>query len=422
MLTALRRISMTQWILIAMAIGVLLGWIFPEAARATNGFAATDLKFLSTIFLRLIKALIVPLLFATLVVGIAGHGNELRLVGRLAVRAMVLFTVMTAIALAIGWGAGLLIRPGDGISLAGAAAETGAQLATSRLTFTGVLETAFPQSFAEAAAGNHVLQVLVFSILFGVATTQVPDAARRTIVAFAEALAEVMFKFTALVMAYAPIGIGAAIAVTVSRSGVGILATLGLLVLTCIGALLAFVLLALVPLAMSARIPLREFLATIREPLLIAFTAASSDAALPRALQKLEEFGVPRRVAAFAMPTALSFNLTGSTLFVGLATLFVAQAARVPLDAGQQLAIMATLMLTTKGIAAVPRASLVVLAATLSQFGLPLEGVAVILAVDALMDMARTGVNMLSHCVETVVLARWEGAEVAAMEPVRGNG
>lgn len=420
-MTALRRISMTQWILIAMVIGVLLGWIFPEAERAANGFAATDLKFLSTIFLRLIKALIVPLLFATLVVGIAGHGNELRLVGRLAVRAMILFTVMTAIALAIGWAAGLLVRPGDGISLAGAAAETGAQLATSRLTFTGVLETAFPQSFAEAAAGNHVLQVLVFSILFGVATTQVPDAARRTIVAFAEALAEVMFKFTALVMAYAPIGIGAAIAVTVSRSGVGILATLGLLVLTCIGALAAFVLLALVPLALSARIPLREFLATIREPLLIAFTAASSDAALPRALQKLEEFGVPRRVAAFAMPTALSFNLTGSTLFVGLATLFVAQAARVPLDAGQQLAIMATLMLTTKGIAAVPRASLVVLAATLSQFGLPLEGVAVILAVDALMDMARTGVNMLSHCIETVVLARWEGAEVGEMEPVPGS-
>lgn len=405
---ALRRLSMTQWILIAMAIGVLLGWIFPEHAREATGFAATDLRFLSTIFLRLIKALIVPLLFATIVVGIAGQGSDLRRVGRLAVRAIVLFTVMTAIALAIGWVAGLLVRPGEGISLAGAAAETGAQLATSRLTFTGVLETAFPQSFADAAAGNHVLQVLVFSILFGVATSQAPEAARRTMVSFSEALAEVMFRFTALVMAYAPIGIGAAIAVTVSRSGIGVLATLGLLVVTCLGALAAFVLLALLPLALSARVPLRAFLRQVREPVLIAFTAASSDAALPRAMQKLEELGVPRRIVAFTMPTALSFNLTGSTLFVGLATLFVAQAARVPLDAGQQLAIMATLMLTTKGIAAVPRASLVVLAATLSQFGLPLEGVAVILAVDAIMDMARTGVNMLSHCVETVVLAKWE--------------
>ena len=395
-----------------MVLGVVVGWAFPESARAANGFAATDLKVLATIFLRLIKALVVPLVFSTVVVGLAGAGDELRAMGRLAVRALLLFTGLTAAALVIGWAAGEIVRPGEGIALPqtpGAAAD----IAARKLTFSGVIEQAFPQSLADAAARNDVLQVLVFSLLFGAALARVAAAHREPLLRVLEGVAEAMFKFTGFVMAYAPIGIGAAIAVTVSQSGLGVLRQLGVLILTCYAALIVFILGVLLPLAIFARIPLRQFLRAAREPSLIAFSAASSDAALPQAMKALEASGVPRRVVSFAMPVALSFNLTGSTLFVGLATMFVAQAAGIPLSFGQQLAMMGTLMLTTKGIAAVPRASLVILSATLTTFGLPLEGVALILAVDALMDMARTGTNMLSHCLATVVLARWEGRESA---------
>ena len=395
-----------------MVLGVIIGWAFPESARAANGFAATDLKVLATIFIRLIKALVVPLVFSTIVVGLAGAGDELRAMGRLAVRALLLFTGLTGAALVIGWAAGEIVRPGEGIALPqspGAAAD----IAARKLTFSGVVEQAFPQSLADAAARNDVLQVLVFSLLFGAALARVAAVHREPLLRVLEGVAEAMFKFTGFVMAYAPIGIGAAIAVTVSQSGLGVLRQLGVLILTCYAALLVFIFGVLLPLAIFARIPLRPFLRAAREPSLIAFSAASSDAALPQAMKALEAYGVPRRVVSFAMPVALSFNLTGSTLFVGLATIFVAQAAGIPLSFGQQLAMMGTLMLTTKGIAAVPRASLVILSATLTTFGLPLEGVALILAVDALMDMARTGTNMLSHCLATVVLARWEGNDSA---------
>jgi len=402
-----RRLSLTQWIFVAMVLGVAAGWLFPDTARAEHGFAASDLKVLATIFLRLIKALVVPLVFSTVVVGIAGSGEELRDVGRLALRSIIIFTVLTALALAIGWAAGAIVQPGRGIALpldAGAAAD----IAARKLTFSSVLEQAFPQSLADAAARNDVLQVLVFSLLFGAALMRVPAPQREPVVKVLDGVAEAMFRFTGFVMAYAPVGIGAAIAVTVSQSGLGVLRHLGVLILTVYVALAVFVLGVLLPLALIARVPIRDFLRAAREPSLIAFSAASSDAALPQAMKALEAYGVPRRIVSFAMPVALSFNLTGSTLFVATATLFVAQAAGVHLSFGQQLAMLATLMLTTKGIAAVPRASLVILSATVTTFGLPLEGVALILAVDAVMDMARTGVNMLSHCLATAVLGRWE--------------
>jgi proton glutamate symport protein len=401
-----RRPSLTQWIFVAMVLGVAIGWAFPESARVANGFAATDLRVLATIFLRLIKALVVPLVFSTVIVGIAGSGDDLGSMGRLAWRAILLFTVLTLLALVIGWVAGAVVRPGEGITLP--AAEAARDVPARPLTFSGILEQAFPQSLADAAARNDVLQVLVFSLLFGVGLVRVDAERRAPVLRVLEGVAETMFKFTGFVMAYAPIGIGAAIAVTVAQSGLGVLRHLAVLILTVYAALAIFILGVLLPLALIARVRLKEFLKVAREPSLLAFSAASSDAALPQAMRALEASGIPRRIVSFVMPTSLSFNLTGSTLFVGTATVFVAQAAGMTFSLGQQLAIMGTLMLTTKGIAAVPRASLVILSATLTTFGLPLEGAALILAVDAVMDMARTGTNMLSHCLATVVLARWE--------------
>lgn len=398
-----------------MVLGVAIGWAFPESARAANGFAATDLRVLATIFLRLIKALIVPLVFATIVVGIASSGEELGSMGRLAVRAIVLFTALTLLALIIGWAAAAIVRPGEGVTLP--PPEAARDVPARALTISGVLQDAFPQSLADAAARNDVLQVLVFSLLFGVGLARVDAERRAPLLKVLEGVAETMFKFTGFVMAYAPIGIGAAIAVTVSQSGVGVLRHLGMLILTVYAALAVFILAVLLPLAIGARVRLKEFLKVAREPALLAFSAASSDAALPQAMRALEASGVPRRIVSFVMPAALSFNLTGSTLFVAIATLFVAQAAEISFSLGEQLAIMGTLMLTTKGIAAVPRASLVILSATLTTFGLPLEGAALILAVDAVMDMARTGTNMLSHCLATVVLARWEEERAAVVAP-----
>lgn len=400
MLATLRRLTLTHWIFIGMAVGILVGWAAPEFAAGLKPF--------STIFLRMIKSIVVPIIFGTLVVGIAGHGDDLRRIGRLAVKSIGYFWVMTFVALAIGLLAGNLTQPGVGVVLP--PPDPNAPLPQpAPTTLGGFLEHIVPQSFFEAASKNEVLQVVFFATLFAVALTQVKGRPKEFMLELAEGTAQVTFKLVGIIMKYAPVGIGAAMAVTVSHSGIGVIVNLGKLVLTLYGALLVFALVALLPVALLARINLRGFMGAVKDPAIIAFTTTSSDAALPLAMERMIEFGVPRRIVAFVMPTGYSFNLDGSTLYLGVASLFVAQAAGVDLTLGQQVVMMLTLLITSKGIAAVPRASLVVLAGTLTAFGLPLEGIAVILGVDELMDMARTMVNLVGNCLATAVMARWEG-------------
>jgi proton glutamate symport protein len=394
----LKRITLTHWILISMVVGIAVGSLAPDVA--------VSLQPLSTIFLRMIKSLIAPLLFATLVIGIAGHGDDLRKVGRLAFRSIVYFEVVTTLALVVGLVAVNLVRPGDGVALGAAAAVT---VPTAKVTVGGMLEHIVPQSVIEAAAKNEVLPIVFWAIIFAVALAKTPGEPRKFMLSFCESLSEVMFKFVGIVMAFAPFGIGAAIAVTVGQSGLGVLRNLGILVLTLYGALVVFVLLVLLPTALLFKVPIRRFIQAVKEPWLIAFSTASSEAALPRAMQAMEALGAPRRIVAFVMPTGYSFNLDGSTLYLALASVFVAQAAGIEMPISQQLLMMLTLMVTSKGVAAVPRASLVILSGALTQFGLPLEGVAVILGVDALMDMARTSINVVGNCLATIVMARWEG-------------
>jgi proton glutamate symport protein len=392
------KLSLTQMIFVGMGIGMFVGWMFPDIA--------VELKPLSTIFIRLIKSLIAPLIFATLVVGIAGHGN-IKQVGRMGVKALVYFEVITTLAIGVGLLAVNIVKPGVGVNLHIGAPPL--EIAGKNQTVAEIIAHIVPQSIVQAAAEGEVLQIVVFAVLFSLALAAVPSEKRATIVGFCDALAETMFKFTGIVMRYAPIGVGAAIAVTVGHRGLSVLINLGLLILTLYGALIVFVLAILLPVAYMARVPLRQFFRAVKEPALIAFSTTSSEAALPKAILAMESLGVPRRIVAFVLPTGYSFNLDGSSLYLSLAAIFVAQAAGIDMPIGTQLLMMFTLMLTSKGVAGVPRASLVILAGTLTSFGLPLEGVAVILGVDEILDMGRTTLNVFGNCLATVVVAKWEG-------------
>ena len=410
MWTFLKNRSLTQWILVAMVIGIAIGVASPGTAAA--------LRPLSTVFLRMIKSIIVPIIFGTLVVGIAGHGDDIKRVGRLALKSLIYFEVVTTLALFVGLLAVNTMKPGVGVHLPPSAAADSTIIGAPQPTLASVLEHTVPQSFFDAAAHNEVLQVVFFSVLFAVALTQVkPGAPKDTMLRFCEGLAEVMFKFTGIVMKFAPIGIGAAMAVTVGHGGLGLLGNLGKLVLTLYVALVIFGLFVLLPVAWVAKVPIRRFLAAVKEPALIAFSTTSSEAALPKAMEQMEAIGVPRRIVAFVMPTGYSFNLDGSTLYLAVASIFAAQAAGVELNLGHQLLMMVTLMLTSKGVAAVPRAALVILSGTLASFNLPIEAVALILGVDSIMDMARTTVNLVGNCLAAVVMARSEGEFVEAALP-----
>ncbi len=420
-------LSLSQWIVVSMVVGVIVGWAFPDSARASHsGWAATDLNVLSNIFLRMIKSLIVPLIGSTLIVGIAGHGDDMKRIGKLALRSIIYFEIITTLALAVGLIAVNIVKPGAGIDLSGASTKEGADLATTHPTFSGVIEHTVPTSFFDAASKNEVLQIVFYVIIFAVALSRVQGSGKQFLLSFCEAVSEVMFKFVNIVMVYAPIGIGAAIAVTVSKSGLGVLKNLAMLVGTLYGALIVFGVFVLIPVAMIFKVPLKRFVRAVREPWLIAFTTASSEAALPLAMERMEQLGVPKRIVAFVLPTGYSFNLDGTTLYLALASVFTAQAAGIDMPVSTQLVMMLTLMLTSKGVAAVPRASLVVLSGALAQFGLPLQAIAVILGVDALMDMARTSLNVVGNCLATVVMAKWEddfdkGESVPAMDAIAGE-
>lgn len=393
---------------VAMVVGIGLGVAFPDGG-GNGGFRATDLQVLSTLFLRGVAMTIVPLLFATLVVGIAGHGDDVKRTGRLALRSLLYFEVVTTLALVVGLLTVNLVRPGVGINLNRGDTDASVAPQPQAPTLVGVLEHSVPRSVFEAASANDSLPLVVFAIGFAAALSKVGGISRKVMLLCFEGLSQTMFRLVNIVMYLAPIGVGASIAVTVGRSGLASLARLGALVLTLYGALIAFALLVLLPIALLWKVPLRRFWAATREPWLLAFSTASSETAFPLALKNLERLGVPRRIAAFVLPAGYTFNMDGTTLYLSLATVFVAQAAGVSMPLSQQIMVMLTLMFTSKGLAAVPRASLVILAGTLGQFGLPLEGLALILGVDALMDMARTSLNVVGNCLAAVVMARWEG-------------
>jgi proton glutamate symport protein len=401
---AMRR-SLTTWMLVCMVAGAELGYDAPRFA--------SSLGVLGQIFLRLVKTVIGPLIFATLVVGIAGHA-DLRKVGRMGVKALVYFEVITTLALLIGIAAINLSQAGAGVHVP--PPPPGEEIKTPRLTPSDMVLHAFPENIAKAVADGQVLQIVVFSILFGIALALLSEERRRPLLQLAESLSETMFKLTNIVMLFAPIGVGAAIAYTVGNSGLGVLVNLSKLLATLYAAIFAFLLLVLLPVALVARIPIRRFLRAVAEPVSIAFATTSSEAALPRAMEAMEGLGVPRSIVAFVMPTGYSFNLDGSALYVSLASIFVAQAAGMNLGFGQQLLMLFTLMLTSKGVAGVPRAGLVVLLATAAAFQLPTAPIFLLLGIDALMDMGRTALNVLGNCLATAVIARWEG-DLGAAQP-----
>lgn len=395
-----KKKNLTTWILISMAVGAEIGYDFPAVAK--------ELKILSDIFLRLIKTIIAPLLIGTLVVGIAGH-SDMKQVGRMGVKALIYFEVVTTLALVVGLIAINFTKAGEGIDLSVAQKSTEQLANVAHQDWRQIVLHIFPENIAKSIAEGEVLQIVVFSIMFAIGMTMTPEKHRLVMVSALESLSEVMFKFTNIIMYFAPFAVGGAIAYTIGTMGLDIFKNLILLLLTLYGALIAFILLVLLPIALIVKVPLKKFLQAIAEPVSLAFATASSEAALPKAMKAMQSIGVPQKIVAFVMPTGYSFNLDGTTLYLSLASVFVAQAAGIDLPLETQIVMCLTLMLTSKGVAGVARASLVILSGTVASFNLPAEPIMVILGIDALMDMGRTSVNVIGNCLATVVVAKWEG-------------
>jgi proton glutamate symport protein len=394
---ATSRRSLTVWIFVGLLAGAELGHDLPSEAM--------KLQFLGTIFLRLIKVIIAPLLFGSLVVGIAGHA-DLKKVGRLGIKSLIYFEIVSTLAMLIGFAAINLSRAGEGVHLPPPSAGEAPNVVPH--TAAQLITDIFPENIAKSVAEGLVLQVVVFSILFAMGLALVPEPKRRPMLAFAESLSETMFKVTNLVMYVAPIGVFGAIAYTVGHLGLGVLLPLAKLLTTMYVALVFFIAGVLFPIALLARVPIKRFLRAAAEPVTIAFATASSEAALPRAMERMESFGVPRETVAFVLPTGYSFNLDGSSLYQSLALVFIAQAAGVHLTMGQQSVMLLTLMISSKGTAGVARASLLIVFAAAVSFHLPTEPFFLLFAIDQLMDMGRTAVSVLGNCLACVVIARWE--------------
>jgi proton glutamate symport protein len=416
-----RKLTLTHWIFMALGLGLAVGHFFPSFA--------VSIQPLSTLFLHLIKMMVAPLLFATLVIGIAGAGDAKK-IGRMGLTTILYFEIATTFALAIGLWVANWLKPGAHAGMSVQQLSASSTNALAEVTknaqhlqdqnFLDHLVQMAPTSVVEAMAQNNILQLVVFAVFFALALMDSKEAGK-PILNGLEALAEVMFKFVGKVMVFAPMGVFAATAASIGKNGIGILGTYAYLIGAVYLALLLFIVLTLLPACTLARIPFLKLLQTVRAPFLLAFSTASSESALPQAMTAMERFGVPRRVVSFVMPTGYSFNLDGSTLYLALASLFVAQIYGIELSWKDQLLMMLTLMLTSKGVAAVPRASLVILAGTLASFKLPVEGIGIILGVDQLLDMARTSINLLGNCVASAVVARVEGcfdqAKMEAFDP-----
>lgn len=394
----LARLSLPWWILIAAAMGIVFGFAAPQWAERS--------VVVSNIFLRLIQSIIAPILFGVLVRAI-GDAGELRTLGRLGWRSLLLFEVTTTIALLLGWFTVLLLEPGRGIDLAYAPPPQAAHNG-----FASALENVFPSSIIDAMARGNVLQMVVFCLLFGIAVNAAgPKGA--PILRFADALAEVSFAFTRYVMYLAPFAVAAAMGATVAANGSNALHGLARFVAAAYAAQLLFLLVVFGGLLLISGVPIRAFAAAAREPFLVAFATTSSAAALPATLEHMERFGVPKRILGIVAPLSLSLNLTGSTIHLAMCTLFVAQAASMDLTLGRQILLLATLKITSKGVAGIPRANFVILAALFASYGLPAEGLTMLLGVDASIDMIRTSVNVVGHCAAGPILARWEASSPA---------
>jgi proton glutamate symport protein len=395
--------SLTVQILIGLVIGILLGWLEP-------GWGKT-IKPMADIFLRMIKMIIAPLIFSTLVIGIAGTG-DFKKVGRIGLKAIIYFEIATTIALLIGLFTVNVFKPGQyitqNVTQSSAPAQSASSLVQAHQSGSDFLIHVFPTSVVDAMARGDILQLVVFSIFFGLALAAIGEKGQ-PLVSVLNTVAETMFRFTDFVMKFAPLGVMAAIAYTVGDKGLGVLKGYASLVICFYGALIFFVGFVLFLVCVIIRVPFLRLFKAIREPFTIAFTTASSEAALPTAMEVMERFGCPRDIVGFVLPTGYSFNLDGATLYLSLASIFIAQVFGVPLDVKTQLAMMLTLMLTSKGVAGVPRASLVILAGTVASFNLPMEGVALLLGIDQILDMGRTATNVTGNCVATAVVARWEG-------------